>query len=288
MIALISVFLAVLLPSNYLLSRMFQKAWPLNGHAFFILAALAFAAPLFADCSLPKNELKTLEKVTISRIIDGDSLQLSDGQQLRLIGVNTPEIRPAEPLAQEAKAYLKKLLPSGQAYLKRGEQQRDRYDRLLGHLFLEDGRNVESLILAQGFGFLVAIPPNTSLLSCQKTARDQARVNKSGVWVQAAYKAVKSQDVTLDNTGFARVSGLLQSVTQSRQHWWLQLDGSVVLRIAKKDQSVFDLNALKAMQGKRILASGWMVNRSNSSGVTKKNYSPFMLLLTHPVHIELL
>lgn len=271
-----------------MLNRIFQKAWPLNGRAFFILAALTFAAPLFADCSLSKNELKTLEKVTISRIIDGDSLQLSDGQQLRLIGVNTPEIRPAEPLAQEAKAYLKKLLPSGHAYLKRGEQQRDRYDRLLGHLFLEDGRNIESLILMQGFGFLVAIHPNVSMLPCQKTARDLARVNKSGVWAQAAYNAVKSQDVTSGNTGFARVSGFLQSVTQSKQHWWLQMDGSVVLRIAKKDQAFFDLDTLKAMQGKRILASGWMINRSNSRSVTKKKYSPFMLLLTHPVHIEML
>ncbi len=227
-----------------------------------------------------------MERVEIEQVIDGDSVKLSDGQQLRLIGVNTPEIKTSDPLAKEAGHYLRQLLKSGTAYLRKGEQKKDRYGRMLAHLYLDDGKNVEALMLEQGLGFLVAIPPNLSLLPCQKAVRDKARVNKAGVWGLAEYSGISSHHFKADDAGFSRVVGRLESITQSKKHWWLQLDGLVVLRIAKKDQSAFDLDALKAMQGKKILASGWVIDR-NSSGVVNKGFSPFMMLLTHPVHVEL-
>ena len=298
LIALTSVFLVVVLRSsfyidNYLISGISDKAWPQRGRAFFISIALVSIAFVFspllqADCSLSVKELKSLQQVEIQKIIDGDSVKLSDGQQVRLIGVNTPELKGAEPLAHEARQQLSQLLDSKKAYLMEGKQKKDRYGRLLGHLFLGDGRNIEALMLEKGFGFLVAMPPNVSFLPCLKAARDLARANKIGVWSISAYQAVSSQNVKADNAGFARVSGRLMSIAQSKKTWWLQLDGRVVLRVTQKDQPGFNIDALKSMQGKKILASGWMIDRSSSSGVVKKGYSPFMLLLTHPVHIELL
>lgn len=263
-----------------------KKAWLLGSHAFFF-ALLFYTGALFADCSLAPAELQRLPRVEVKKVIDGDSLQLSDGQKVRLIGVNTPEIRTAEPLAREAKKYLGTLVVSQKLYLRKGEQQQDRYGRTLGHMYLADGRNIESEILRQGYGFLVAMPPNVALVACQKMARDQARNKKAGVWAEPAFRAVDSRKVTSDDTGFVQVTGRLLSVERRRSTWWLQLDGRVVLRVAKKDQPWFGFEKLKAMEGRKVTASGWMVERGKQT-TGKKGYSPFMLLLTHPVHLEVL
>lgn len=263
-----------------------KKAWLPGGRAFFF-ALLFDPVLLYADCTLAPAELQRLPQVEIRKVIDGDSVLLADGQQLRLIGVNAPELKTAEPLAREAQEYLSSLVSSRKLYLRKGEQQQDRYGRTLGHLYLPDGRNIESEMLRQGYGFLVAIPPNVALVACQQVARDQARGKQAGVWAEPAFRAVDGRKVTGDDVGFVQVTGKLLSVEQHDNAWWLQLEGLVVLHIAKKDQPWFSFDKLKALQERKVTASGWMVDRSK--GVTvKKGFSPFMLLLTHPVNLEVL
>ena len=38
-------------------------------------------------------------------VYDGDTIELDDGQAVRLVGIDTPEMGPQEPCAQEAKDY---------------------------------------------------------------------------------------------------------------------------------------------------------------------------------------
>ncbi|WP_411679760.1 hypothetical protein [Clostridium thailandense] len=44
-----------------------------------------------------------LEKETVSRVVDGDTVEFSNGSKVRLIGVNTPELTTTtEPYGKEA------------------------------------------------------------------------------------------------------------------------------------------------------------------------------------------
>ena len=281
-----SVLVVVDQPNKYLASEYLRKAWLRCGHAFFVLLLAALSWQVAADCALEKTELKALQPIEISKVIDGDSVALADGQQLRLIGINTPEIKYQQPLSGEAKEFLQQLLADQKLYLQMGQEEKDRYGRLLGHLYLENGDSVEQLILERGLGFLVAIPPNLELLPCLQLARDEARKSKKGVWSKQDYHEISSQKVSSSHAGFARVKGKVVSVTEGDKGWWIQMDGKVVLRIVEKHLSAFDLEKLRALQGNTVIASGWMVDRSNSK-VVEEGYSPFMLVLTHPVHVEL-
>ena len=261
------------------------KAWLPGIRAFFVSVWGLSGLNAWAFCEKTPADLAALTPVTVDYVIDGDSLQLVSGEQLRLIGVNTPEMKGPQPLAAEAKARLKALIAGQTLYFQPGAEPKDKYQRLLGHLFLPDGRNIEAVLLEEGLGFLVAIPPNLALLGCQQLARDTARRQKQGVWAQAYYQAKAVVAVTDEDTGFIRLQGRLQSVAQSRNAWWLQLDGPVVMKIADKNQGYFDWQQLRQRVGRPLVVSGWMVKRRQKTHPDEK-YSPYVLLLSHPKLLE--
>ncbi len=280
-------------PNRYVIRFLMNKtkAWlHFYSRAFFISTVLvaSFSLPVFATCRIDQGQLSKLQQVEIKKVIDGDSLLLSTNRQLRLVGVNTPEIKQQQPLAKEAKQRLSQILNGRAVFLRTVEQSKDRYGRLLGHLFLANGQSVEALLLQEGFGFLVAIPPNIEMTDCLVAARDIAKDLKLGVWAQSEYQVKSSKYVAAEHAGFTRISGKLQDFKQAKEFWWLQLQGSVVLRIKKQHQTYFDKAEIVAMLGQEVVVSGWMVDRDQDGKRTNKTYARFMLLLTHPAHIELM
>lgn len=257
-----------------------KKAWLLS-YAFFAWLVANF---VYADslCQLEQTQLKQLPTATVSRIIDGDTVLLKDGRRVRLIGIDAPEL--GEPLADEASDALRKLVMAKTVYLQQGPQASDKYQRVLANLVLVDGQNVEALLLQQGLGFLVAIPPNLDWLDCHLAMAEEAKMAKRGVWLH--YRAKQSAALTLADTGFQRLHGRLLSMDKRDAIWWLQFEGPIVARITPAQQAYFDWRQLKQMVGKDVLVSGWVVDRSQQRQM--KKYSPLMLLLTHPAHIEVL
>ena len=103
------------------------------------------------------------------RVVDGDTLVLSNDERVRLIGVDTPEVhesaklyRDAErteqdvttirALGKQASAFTKSLIPSGtQVRLEYDQQPRDKYNRLLAFVWLPDGRMVNETIICEGY-----------------------------------------------------------------------------------------------------------------------------------------
>ena len=53
--------------------------------------------------SLPNDA----EQHTVRNVYDGDTLTLKDERRVRLLGIDTPEIKENQPYAEEAKAYTK-------------------------------------------------------------------------------------------------------------------------------------------------------------------------------------
>lgn len=97
------------------------------------------------------------ETATVFRVIDGDTVELSSGERVRYIGIDTSELFPEPQCGAEAAAELNRYLVEGkEVELLPGLENRDRFGRLLRYVFAE---NVfvnaqlvrEGLARAQGF-----------------------------------------------------------------------------------------------------------------------------------------
>jgi len=126
--------------------------------------------------------------VTVERVIDGDTIVVSGGERVRLIGVDTPETkdprRPVGCFGEQASHFTESLLPAGSRVRLVGDvEPRDRYQRLLAYAYrLSDGLFVNAELLRRGFGQVLTIPPNVAhtdeFLALSRRAREADR----GLW----------------------------------------------------------------------------------------------------------
>lgn len=249
--------------------------------AFFVCLLTTLTAP--AACLAPG----TLTQVRVSKVLDGDTLRLQDGRNVRLIGVNTPELghhgRPVEPFAVQAQRRLQALVAAndGRVGLQLGSQAKDHYGRTLAHAYDARGQNLEAQLLAEGLGYLVAIPPNTAQVACQRVAEQQARQARQGLWKKSPVLTPEQ----LRNSGFAVLRGRVERVQRNRGGLWIELHGPLVLRISPAQLAGFDQAALQRLPGQQVEARGWVIDRARRGGV-KNGQARWLLPLSHPAMFE--
>lgn len=247
--------------------------------AFFVPGIWLSAAQAEAFCPAPT----ALVRVEVQRVVDGDTVRLKDGRSVRLIGINAPETgkkgRADEPYAVAARQRLQALVQAsdGRVGLAVGRERKDHYGRTLAHLYGADGENLEAQLLAEGLGFQVGVAPNVDLVSCQQAAENTARKARLGLWRQSPVQAVTQ----LKRSGFAVVSGRVSKVERNRGGVWIELQGSLVLRIAPALVSQFDSALLNGLQGRTVEARGWVQDRSRRGGL-KSGQARWLLPLTDP------
>jgi endonuclease YncB( thermonuclease family) len=259
---------------------MLMKKASLAG-AFFVSAIWLSAAQAF--CPVPGG----LTPVAVQRVVDGDTLRLSDGRSVRMIGLNTPELgkqgRSDEPFAVAARKRLEALVAAsdGRVGLLPGKESKDHYGRTLAHVYSIDGANLEAQMLAEGLGFQVAVTPNVDLVGCQQAAERSARQAGLGLWRQSP--VLKAEQIS--ESGFAVLSGRVSKVQRNRGGVWIELQDSVVLRVAPNLLDQFDVALLEKLKGKQIEARGWVVDRSRRGGL-KPGQSRWLLPLTDPAMLQ--
>ena len=224
-----------------------------------------------------------VEDVVIRSVTDGDTLVLSDGRKIRLLGINTPELgfggELNEPYAAAAKAYVESLWQAkGRAQIAVGHQEKDKYGRVLAHVFFGEENVVEHL-LAKGWGFSNARPPDLELSDCYADIAAKAQQANLAVWSNSAFYSDSQSDLS---SGFTVLSGKLVEVNVSGHSWWLRLDGDAVLLINKASQAYFSRLDLHAMLGKKITVQGWLAPRR---GQPKPEYASWILSVYHPLAI---
>lgn len=251
--------------------------------AFFVSLFCVELAQAF--CPLRED----LPRFAVRQVVDGDTLRLVDGRSIRLIGINAPELgrkgRSDEPYAVQARRRLQALVDAseGRVGLLPGEQRRDRYGRTLAHLYDRQGRNLEAQLLGEGLGFMVALVPNSALVTCHAQAERLARSKRLGLWRDEPVKRAGQ----LRDGGFALLSGQVGAVQRNRGGLWLDLDGGRVLRVAPKLLDEFDLRALQKLKGRRVEARGWVIDRQGRGGL-QSGQARWMLPLTHSAMLEVL
>lgn len=145
---------------------------------------LAGSALVFAQrTSLPRDAL-------VSRVIDGDTVELAFGQRLRYIGVDTPEthrregdrwVTVHEAYGEEAEAFNRRLVEGKHVRLEYDVQPHDKYHRLLAYVYVGD-TFVNAELLRQGYAHQLTIPPNVKYVDAFKRLAREAREAKRGLW----------------------------------------------------------------------------------------------------------
>jgi micrococcal nuclease len=122
----------------------------------------------------------TQQADTISsvEIIDGDTFRLTTGDTVRLIGIDAPELsQPGGVLSRE---YLAQLLLSKPITLERGSEDRDKYNRLLRFVYINDLCINEEMI-RQGYAEARYLP-GSPIHDYYVQLEIQAEITRAGLW----------------------------------------------------------------------------------------------------------
>lgn len=136
-------------------------------------------------------------RVAVTQIVDGDTIRvrMPDGtiERIRFIGVDTPEsTNRIEPYGKEASAFTAKALSGKSIYLETDVGLRDKYGRMLAHIWLEPPTQINqaevrsklfnAILLLNGYARLMTIPPNVKYVDYLKDYEAEARDANRGLW----------------------------------------------------------------------------------------------------------
>jgi len=136
---------------------------------------------------VPGLAAQAVRPCVVERVIDGDTLACADGERVRLLLVNAPEMSD-EPLGGLAREFVRGIVPPGtRVGLELDVRERDRYGRLLAHVRLPDGRTLNRVLARHGFAQVMVIPPNVKHVEAMRAAVDSARAEGAGLWGLEAF-----------------------------------------------------------------------------------------------------
>ena len=122
----------------------------------------------------------------IKWVIDGDTIALDDGQRVRYIGINAPELahddHNAEPYGEESKRFNAMLVDGEKVRLEFDQERLDQYKRRLAYVFLKSGTFVNAEMLSKGYAYILWSPRNLKYESILLQAQRSAMRVKRGIW----------------------------------------------------------------------------------------------------------
>lgn len=269
-------------PPGYILSGM---------SAVLRFLALVFCLSANAEAGLAVDLPRGLVPVGSGRVvevIDGDTVVLADGREVRLVGIQAPKLPlgrpgfPTWPLAPEAKRALEALVLDDEVQLGTGGRERDRHGRALAHLFrARDGLWVQGEMLRQGLARVYTFADNRALAPELYARERESRAAGRGIWALEAYRILPSEAAERMLDQFALVEGTVLAVGQARSSVYLNFgadwkrDFTAVIR--PEALRVFTMEGIEpaAYEGRRIRVRGWV-----------ESWNGPMIEVTHPEQIE--
>lgn len=217
-----------------------------------------------ADWSAP-------EPVQAATALDGDTLKLASGAEVRLIGIEAPKpgLAPGDPamaaLAAGATAALSERAAKG-VMLRYDQLRQDRYGRVLAQVFAPDGSWLQAAQIAAGQARVHGDAGNRTglrdLLAQERAARDAGL----GIWRHRAFAIRRADDPKLARLAgsFQIVAGRVAAAAIARDAGYVNFgadrrtDFTLVIRkpvLAMLDPAVVDLSRLN---GRSIRCRGWL------------------------------
>ncbi len=124
----------------------------------------------------------------VTRVFDGDSILISDGREIRYIGIDAPETggnRPPEHGGIEAREINERLVLGKEVRLELDVEHEDRYGRTLAYVYAGDTM-VNRELVREGAAPAVAYPPNLAHRDELMSAMIDARREGRGLWADTS------------------------------------------------------------------------------------------------------
>ncbi|WP_255448483.1 thermonuclease family protein [Telmatospirillum sp. J64-1] len=253
-----------------------------------VMALLVLLLPVLAEAS-PREALTPGPSARVVEVVDGDTVRLEDGSQVRLVGLQAPKLPlgrrnfPTWPLAEESKRALEEMVQGRIVELRHGGAPKDRHGRHLAHLFREDGLWVQGEMLRQGMARVYTFPDNRSVVPEMLAREAEARAARRGIWGHDFY-AVRSPD-GLDGLidSYQLVEGRVVEATRVGNQVFLNFSkdwrGEFSLRLDRAALALFRQAGIDplALQGREIRVRGWL-----------KSHNGPRIEVSHPEQIEIL
>jgi endonuclease YncB( thermonuclease family) len=226
---------------------------------------------------------------TVTRVLDGETVALDDGKELRLIGALAPRAIDADaepgawPLETAAVEALRALVLGRSIELRYGGDRTDRYGRVLAQAFLIEpdaepsGRRwVQAAMIGQGLARAYALAGsracNAELIAAERGAREARR----GLWAEAAYqirRADKPDELLRYRASFQVVEGAIVRVAQVRDTIYLNFDRNwrqgFSVSLQRDDSGLLGAHASspKGLQGRTVRVRGWIERRDGAAAI---------------------
>jgi micrococcal nuclease len=149
--------------------------------------------------TIPFGKNYNYTDIMVKRAVDGDTLVLENGERVRLIGIDTPEMHESNKLYRDAQRsgqdistiqklgrrayeFTKNLVEGKRVSLEFDVEKYDKYGRVLAYVYLKDGTFVNAEIVKEGYASLMTIPPNVKYADLFLRLYREARENRRGLW----------------------------------------------------------------------------------------------------------
>jgi len=218
----------------------------------------------------------------VKTVYDGDTVVLEDGRKIRLLGINTPEVRhrdqPADAGGEEAKQWLIDKLKNTRVRLETSAEKTDKYGRTLAHLFTEKKDHINLQLVEAGLAAVNIYPPNLLYVNELVAAENRAQQAGLGIWRRPEYTPIAVAGLNeAEHSGhqWMRLTGKVTHIRNARKFVYLEFSSQFDVRIERLWLSLFpDVNDYK---DKTIEVRGWL----------NKNKEHFSMLIRHPSAIKL-
>ncbi len=248
-----------------------------------VMPAAAAAGPSLADG----------EPGVAAEIVDGDTLVLEDGREVRLVGIQAPKLPlgragfKAWPLAGEAKAALAELAQGKRLRLAFGGRRLDRHGRLLAHLFDlsggGEGRWLQGEMVRRGLARVYSFRDNRALVAELLALEAEARAARRGIWRLSFYRPRDAAEAGRYIGGFELVEGRVVKAAEVRGRVYLNFgqdwrqDFTATISPGERETFAAAGVDLLGLAGRRVRVRGWL-----------KSYNGPMIEVTHPEQIEVI
>lgn len=273
-----------------------RRSW---GTLLSLVAGAGWARAELPPCALEPGPTRA-----VVAVLDGETLKLDDGAELRLIGALSPRAPDTggsdtsfwEP-ETAARGALEKLVLGRSIELAYLGRRTDRYGRLLAHAFItalpsvgepeaEPERIwVQAHQLGLGHARAYTLPTSTGCAAQLLAHEAVARAANAGLWGHAAYQvrdATKPRDLARWRSTFQIVEGTVVRVVETRGATLLTFGNEgtsefvVVLKSSERRDMKGALAAVNELAGKRVRVRGWIERRSGPA-----------IEIHHPAQIEI-
>lgn len=215
----------------------------------------------------------------VQRVIDGDTLWFADGERVRLLSINTPEIagpyRTGEPGGAAAKRWLESRLLGSRVRIEKDIEERDRYGRLLAHLFGEDGTHINRALVAAGLALVDIHPPNLKYTDVLLAAQREAETHRRGIWSLSTYApvAIASAGVRCSNLRghWIRVIGRPKSLDRKGGNLRLLFGNDLRVHISREDLYLFPAPA--RYLNRQLEVRGWLSHHGGGCSIRVRHPS---------------